>query len=101
MVLGRSLISPDLLQFSEYAQWVKFLLRRPESYCRIVFRTFVPIFAQAKGEARMTAVDQLIKYILTLTPEQVDKVVNQIPRLIELLSESSQPCPPEQSAQNQ
>ena len=49
----------------------------------------------------MSKIDQLISYILTLTPEQVDKVVSQIPRLTELLAESSQPCLQEQSSQNQ
>ena len=57
------------------------------------------MFAPAKGEIRMSDTDKLINYILTLTPEQVEKVVNQIPRLTELLSESSQPCLQERSEQ--
>ena len=47
----------------------------------------------------MSDTDKLMAYILTLTPEQVDKVVSQIPRLTELLSESAQPCLQAPSAQ--
>ena len=54
-----------------------------------------------KESAKMSAVDKLVSYILELTPEQVDKVVSQLPRLTELLSGSSQPCLQEQSLQKQ
>lgn len=49
----------------------------------------------------MTNVDKLITYILTLTPEQADKVIRQLPRLTELLAESLQPCLQEQSLRTQ
>ena len=66
------------------------------------FRTLIPndCSPQRKGDAKMSAVDTLVKYILTLTPEQVDKVVSQLPRLTGLLSESSQPCLQEPSKQS-
>ena len=59
--------------------------------------TFVP--APVKGESRMSAKNELLSYISTLTPEQVDKIVSQLPRLTSLLEESSQPCPLEQTEQ--
>ena len=49
--------------------------------------TFAP---GRKEKIRMSDTDKLISYILSLTPEQVDKVVSQIPRLTELLSKSLQ-----------
>jgi len=49
----------------------------------------------------MTNVDKLITYILTLTPEQADKVIRQLPLLTELLAESLQPCLQEQSLRTQ
>lgn len=58
-------------------------------------------FPDERMGSRMSAVDELIKYILSLTPEQVNKVVSQIPRLTELLEEPSQPCPQEQTSQTQ
>ena len=59
------------------------------------------MFAPVKGESPMTAVNNLISYISNLTPEQVEKVFNHLPQLISLLEEASQPCPLEQSLQNQ
>ena len=41
--------------------------------------------------------NKLISYILSLTPEQVDKLVESIPVLTSLLSVDIQPCPQEQS----
>ena len=35
-----------------------------------------------KGELRMTAKEELLAYISNLTPEQVEKVINQLPQLI-------------------
>ena len=49
----------------------------------------------------MSDTEKLISYIMSLTPEQADKIIRQIPRLTALLEESLQPCPPEQSSQNQ
>lgn len=49
----------------------------------------------------MSAVDQLLKYIISLAPKQVDKVVTQLPRLTSLLGEQEKPSPQEQSSQNQ
>lgn len=39
----------------------------------------------------MSAVDQLITYILSLTPEQAEKVVSQLPRLTKLLRDPQWP----------
>ena len=41
--------------------------------------------------------NKLLTYISTLTPEQIDKLVNRLPQLISLLSEQGQPCLQEQS----
>lgn len=35
----------------------------------------------------MSAIDQLISYIIKLTPEQADKVLKHLPRLVALLDE--------------
>lgn len=64
-------------------------------------RTSVPVVYPKEGKMKMSAVDQLIKYIMELTPEQVDKIISQLPRLSALLEESSQPYPPEQTSQIQ
>ena len=45
--------------------------------------------------------DQLISYILSLTPEQVAKLVNQLPQLTSLLEELKKPCHQEQTSQIQ
>ncbi len=72
-----------------------------EKICVSFFsRTNVPIPLR-KENKKMSAVDKLISYIMTLTPEQVDKVVNQLPRLSALLGESDQPCHQEQFSQKQ
>lgn len=34
---------------------------------------------------------KLFDYIATLTPEQIEKLINHLPQLISLLEESSQP----------
>ena len=47
----------------------------------------------------MSAIDKLLAYIDTLTPDQVDKILNQLPRLTSLLEESNQSYPQGQSPQ--
>ena len=49
----------------------------------------------------MTAVEKLVAFVENLTEEQVDKIIRQMPRLSALLVEALQPCPPEQTSQNQ
>ena len=49
----------------------------------------------------MSAVDKLIAFILSLTPEQVEKILNHLPELLEAISKQDQPFPPEQSLQKQ
>lgn len=49
----------------------------------------------------MSATDKLMAYINNLTPEQVDKIMNQLPRLISLIEESAPPYPPGQPPQKQ
>lgn len=56
--------------------------------------------SQVKGEP-MTAKDELTAFLLNLTDEQVDKLITALPKLTSLLEESSQPCPPAQTSQNQ
>ena len=41
--------------------------------------------------------NKLLSYISTLTPEQIEKLVNHLPQLISSLSEQDQFCPQEQS----
>ena len=43
------------------------------------------------------AEQKLLNYILSLTPEQANKIVNHLPQLYALISESNQPCHQEQS----
>lgn len=49
----------------------------------------------------MATNDDLITYVLSLTPEQIDKLTHQIPRLTALLAESYQSDHREQPLQNQ
>ena len=54
-------------------------------------------FAYLKGACcTMNENNKLLSYIYTLTPEQIEKLVNQLPRLISLLQAKDQPCQPEQ-----
>lgn len=45
-----------------------------------------------RGRAEMTAKEELINYLLSLNPKQVDKVINHIPQLYESILEQAQPC---------
>ena len=49
----------------------------------------------------MSAVDNLIEYIKTLTPEQASKAIDQLPQLIEAIEAQEPPCPPAGYAQSQ
>ncbi len=90
----------DNVQNSEHSECSVFWTKYCISDVIIVFFNWEHQFPNPHGrKIKMSAVDELIKYILELTPEQVDKVVNQLPRLTELLSKSSQPCPQEQFSQ--
>lgn len=40
--------------------------------------------------------NKLLTYIESLTPEQIEKLITQLPRLTALLEETSQLCPREQ-----
>ena len=48
----------------------------------------------------MTPKEELEGFVSALTPEQIDKILNQIPRLTSLLEESSPLCHREQTLQN-
>lgn len=52
-----------------------------------------------KGECKLSAVDTLISYIRTLTPEQVNEAVSQFPRLISALAEQAPPVPQKETSQ--
>lgn len=54
-----------------------------------------------KGACIKMKENQLLTYISSLTPEQIEKLVNQLPRLTSLLSEQAPLCHQEQSSQNQ
>ena len=78
----------------------KFPLISREFTNKILFRTFVPNgCAPAKGEIRMSDTDKLMAYILTLTPEQVNKAVTLLPWLTEAIAGQNQPFLLEQSLQ--
>ena len=44
-----------------------------------------------KGKPAMSTVEQLIDFIKNLTPEQAEKIIRQMPRLIASTEEPSQP----------
>lgn len=59
-------------------------------------------YAQSKGvRKKMTNVDQLISYILTLSPEQIEKAINLLPQVTEAIAELTQPVPPSENVQIQ
>jgi hypothetical protein len=45
--------------------------------------------------------NKLLSYISTLTPEQIEKLVNHLQLLYASISEQDQPCRQEQTSQNQ
>lgn len=49
----------------------------------------------------MSAVDQLVSYILSLTPEQVEKAVSRLPQVISAIEGLQQPAPPSENEQTQ
>jgi hypothetical protein len=53
-----------------------------------------------KGVCRMSAKQELMSYVSTLTTEQIEKLVNHLPELFALLEEPLRPCPLEQTTQN-
>ena len=57
-----------------------------------------PVADQPK---RMSAVNKLISYIRTLTPEQVEKAVSQLPQVISTIAEQAPLDPRKESLQNQ
>lgn len=59
------------------------------------------MFASLKGACIKMKENKLLSYISMLTPEQIEKLVNQLPQLIALLSEQVPPCHPEQTSQTQ
>lgn len=42
----------------------------------------------------MTAMQELLQYISAMTPEQVEKVISNLPQLISVLEAQGQPVPP-------
>lgn len=53
-----------------------------------------------KGASTMNAKAELISFISTLSEEQIDKIIDQLPQLTSLLGEASPPYPREQTLQN-
>jgi hypothetical protein len=45
--------------------------------------------------------EELVKFVSNLTPEQAEKMINYLPKLISLHEELNQPYLPEQTLQNQ
>ena len=64
------------------------------SFCELTF-------ARLKGACLIMKENKLLSYIAMLTPEQIQKLVNQLPLLTSLLSEQAPPCPREQTSQSQ
>ena len=67
-------------------------------YFQTLERLFLP---RMKGECKLSAVDKLISYITTLTPEQVDKVVSQLPQVISAIAEQASLDLQKESLRNQ
>lgn len=42
--------------------------------------------------------NKLVEFIYSLTEEEIDKIIAELPKLIAMLEESAQPCLPERSA---
>lgn len=93
VVLRRS-TSFDFTVLTEYSQF-------RQCYCNAKFfdviyfsGTPVPVWQAVTRKEKvgfMSAIDTLISFIKTLTPEQADKIIRQMPRLIALTEEPSQP----------
>jgi hypothetical protein len=45
--------------------------------------------------------NNLVEFIMNLTEEEVDKIISELPRLLAMLDKEGQPCPPEQTSQDQ
>lgn len=45
--------------------------------------------------------EELLEFVSALTPSQVEKLLSRFEELSSLLEESSPPCPPERTLQNQ
>ena len=60
-----------------------------------------PCSHRLKGACLTMKENKLLSYIAMLTPEQIEKLVNQLPRLTSLLSEQAPLCHQEPSSQNQ
>ena len=58
-------------------------------------------FARLERSLYQMKENKLLSYISTLTPEQIEKLVKELPRLTSLLSEQAPLCPPEQTSQSQ
>ena len=54
-----------------------------------------------KGACFTMKENKLLSYISTLTPSQIEKLVNQLPQLYASISEQAPPYPREQISQNQ
>lgn len=54
-----------------------------------------------EGECILTAVDNLVSYINTLTPEQIEKAITQLPQLLSAIAEQVQPAPQKEIPQTQ
>lgn len=59
------------------------------------------MFASLKGACNKMKENKLLSYISMLTPEQIEKLVNQLPQLTSLLQAQDQPCHQERTSQNQ
>ena len=57
----------------------------------MIFLILEHSFVNVKGRCRMGAVEELINYIKSLTPEQTNKAVNLLPQVISTLSERVPP----------
>lgn len=51
----------------------------------------------SKGAETMKE-NKLVEFIYSLTEEEIDKIIAELPKLIAMLEESAQPCLPERSA---
>ena len=91
-VIGWCCVAPAILWYS----WIHFPLLLAVTIRYSIFRKFELEHTFRSHERKvqeMSAVDKLISYIKSITPEQADKIIRQMPRLIASAEEPCQPVP--------
>ena len=73
-----------------------------ETFTAFVSKLLCYIILTEQGVRRIhMSNNKLISYIASLSPEQLEKLIKELPRLTSLLQGQAPPCPQEQSSQTQ